>query len=60
MIDPMKIEDNSNHPNSNLLDRVRSQVLEMYEVDFDLVPTNTLPKDIVQNSEMNFDNDSTK
>ena len=32
----------------------------MYEVDFDLVPTNILPKDIVQKSEINFYSDSTK
>ena len=41
------------------MDKVRSQVLEMCRIGFDLVLTNTLLKDNILKDKMNHDNDST-
>ena len=58
MIDPMNIKDNSNPPNWSLMDRVRSSVLEMCRISFDLVLTNSLLKDTVLNDEMNHSSEA--
>jgi len=60
LIDPMIDSDGSNIPHWNLMDKIRSLVLEMCGIDFDLILTKTLSKDTILKNEMNYDSDGTK